>query len=291
MCTWYSEDPGILLTDISCAYLSVDHKWIFMVLERAGVAVFPLGTYADSTRHVEHAGAARRQLAMMRGVRQCCPASGYLWTKSFDSVFRWLLSCAFPPEPCRPWFLEQCACAYADDFALATASLREALPIVATAFATIDQVTGMSLDYQKSHWIHYGNMTGTQFVEWVGTHFPDFQPVQISDHAKYLCVVIGPGTPAHRCSKAKNTVHVACSLIRASSQSLVSRVVSFKIYALSVLGFVGLVCEPDKETVTAEHLALQRLSAGRFDALPPAMLRRGSTCGLKIDVDGIQLTS
>ena len=33
----YSEDPGILLTDLSRAYISVDHRWVFMVLGRAGV--------------------------------------------------------------------------------------------------------------------------------------------------------------------------------------------------------------------------------------------------------------
>ena len=35
--TCYSEDPGILLTDFSYACPNVDQRWIFMVLERAGV--------------------------------------------------------------------------------------------------------------------------------------------------------------------------------------------------------------------------------------------------------------
>ena len=58
--------------------------------------------------------------------------------------------------------------------------------------------------------------------------------------------------------KARNKFHVACARIRASSQSLVLRLVSFKIYTLSVLAFVGSVREPDKETVTAENVSLQR---------------------------------
>ena len=45
-----------------------------------------------------------------------------------------------PPEPHQLWFLQRAACAYADDFALATASVRETLPTVAAAFARIDQV-------------------------------------------------------------------------------------------------------------------------------------------------------
>ena len=44
MRTCNSEDPGILLTNFSCAYSSVDHRWIFMVLKRAGVPV-PSGDF------------------------------------------------------------------------------------------------------------------------------------------------------------------------------------------------------------------------------------------------------
>ena len=52
----HSDDPGVLLTDFSCAFPSVDH---------AG-------------------GGARGQFAMMRGVRRGCPASGFLFTMAFD---------------------------------------------------------------------------------------------------------------------------------------------------------------------------------------------------------------
>ena len=45
------EDPGVFLTDFSCAYSSVDHRWIFMVLERAAVLlalqVFLSGIFSE----------------------------------------------------------------------------------------------------------------------------------------------------------------------------------------------------------------------------------------------------
>ena len=63
------------------------------------------------------------------------------------------------PEPYPPWFLHRSACAYADDFALATASLREPLPNVADAFAAIGLITGMYINYQKCHLNRYGNLT------------------------------------------------------------------------------------------------------------------------------------
>ena len=70
--THYSEDPGILLTDFSCAYPCVDQRWIFLVLELAGVPLvvrrFLRGIYNESITTVEHAGAPRGQLARIRGV-------------------------------------------------------------------------------------------------------------------------------------------------------------------------------------------------------------------------------
>ena len=44
-------------------------------------------------------------LPMMRSLRQGCPASGYLFTMTFDPLYRWLLVSAIPLEPRRPWFL------------------------------------------------------------------------------------------------------------------------------------------------------------------------------------------
>ena len=211
----------------------------------------------------------------MRGIRQGCPASGYMCTMAFDPVFRRLETDVLPPEPHRPWFVQRSACACADDLALDTASLLESLPVVADAFVTIDQVTGMSLNYQKCHWIQYGTLTRRQQSEWVGSHVPVFRRMQIEDHAKYLVVVIGPDADALRWMKARNKFIEACARIRASSQSMVQRFVSFNVYALSILSITGSVDEPDKETIVADMFSLQRPSAGAFHALPSAMLRRG----------------
>ena len=176
----------ILVAD-SCAFPSVDHSWIFMVLERAvplPVKNVLRGIYTDSNTNVEYASAVRRQ---------------------------------FVP--------------------------------------------------QLSHW--------------VGIHVPAFRRLQISVHTRYLSVEVGPGPAGHRWTKARNKFVGICVRIRSSSPSLVRRLLSFKIYALSVFTCIGSVAEPDTATITAKNLALQRPSAGPLHALSPASLRRRSTCGLK----------
>ena len=68
------------LTDFAAAYPSVNHSWIFSVLENTGLTDFLCrflrSIYKDSITHVECAGAKRGQFLVARGVRQGCPASG-----------------------------------------------------------------------------------------------------------------------------------------------------------------------------------------------------------------------
>ena len=191
--------------------------------------------YTDSNSNVEYSGAIRGQFAMTRGVRQGYPPSRHLFTMACDPVYRWLMSAALPLDRHRPWFLQRCACAYAEDFALATASVRDALSTVAFAFETINTVTGMSLNHKMCNWIQYGNVTTPQLSDWVGTNFPAFRLMLIGNHARYLGIDFPPDVADHRWTKPSIKFVSFCARIRSSSQSLVRRLVSFKIFELSVL--------------------------------------------------------
>ena len=107
-----------------------------------------------------------RNLRRFRNLCRACQghlASGHLFTMAFDPVYRWLASAVLPPEPHKPWFLQRCAGARADDFALATASLRESLQTVAKPSRLL-----------------------TLLLAW------PFWQMQIKDDAKYLDVESGP---------------------------------------------------------------------------------------------------
>ena len=103
----------------------------------------PLGrflrnTYRDSSTHVEFAGAERGQFLMPRGVRQDCPASGFLFAMAFDPIFRWLQESIVPRNVDNLEFLQPAQCAYADDLAVASSSFRELMFALAPAFRSID---------------------------------------------------------------------------------------------------------------------------------------------------------
>ena len=79
--------------------------------------------------------------------------------------------------------------------------------------------------------------------------------------------------------------------INASTKSLVERLCDLKIYAISVLSFIGSVCAPDKATIKAENHALQCTTAGPYNAIPSKLLEVGSVCGLGPDLVGIHSIS
>ena len=79
--------------------------------------------------------------------------------------------------------------------------------------------------------------------------------------------------------------------INASTKSLVERLCDFKIYATSVLSFIGSGRAPDKATLTAENHALQCTTAGPYNAITSTLLEVGSICGLGPDVIGISSIS
>ena len=67
--------------------------------------------------------------------------------------------------------------------------------------------------------------------------------------------------------------------INASTKSLVEQLCDFKIYACSVLSFIGSVCAPAKATLKTENHALQCTTAGPYNALPSTLLGVGSERG------------
>ena len=79
--------------------------------------------------------------------------------------------------------------------------------------------------------------------------------------------------------------------IKTSTKSLVERLCDIKINALSVLGYIGSISEPDHATLKAEAHALQCTTAGPCHAIPTNLLCVGSMYGLGPDLVGIHSLS
>ena len=154
------QESGILLTDFAAAYPSVNHSWILSVIEKTElpdfICRFLRSIYNDSTTHLEFLGAERGQFLMARGVRQGCPASGFLFAMAFDPIFRWLQEAVIPRNPHNLDFSQPAQCAYADDLAVASFSFRSLMTALAPAFPSVDHFAGLNLNCRKCCWVQYG---------------------------------------------------------------------------------------------------------------------------------------
>ena len=99
--------------------------------------------------------------------------------------------------------------------------------------------------------------------------------------------MIGPDGHIHRWTAHQKKFIQRVLKINASTESLVERLCDFKIYAISVLSFIGSVCTPNKATLKAENRALQCTNAGPYHGVPSNLLGVGSVCGLGPDLVGI----
>ena len=197
------QESGILLTDFAAACPSVNHSWIFSVLENTElpsfICRFLRSIYSDSITHVEFAGTARGQFLMARGVRQGCLVSGFLFAMAFDPIFKWP-EVVIRRNPDKLELSQHIQCAYADDLAVASCSFRSSMTALAPAFRSMYYIAGLNLNYRKCFWVQYGS-EGREFLRtWISVNCGEFRGMQIVRHAKYVGTMIGPKGNLHRWS-------------------------------------------------------------------------------------------
>ena len=104
------QESGILLTDFAAAYPSVNHSWIFSVLENTGLLGFLCHILRSTSQRQHHARGIRESRPRNCSyVRQGCPASGLQWASTRFS------------DGCE--FLQPAQFAYADFLDVASESL------------------------------------------------------------------------------------------------------------------------------------------------------------------------
>ena len=82
---------------------------------------------------------------MAKGVRQGCPASGFLFAMALDPISRWLQDSIVTRNPAGVDFLQLAQCAYANDLAVTASSFRELMAALAPEFQTVDQIVGLNV--------------------------------------------------------------------------------------------------------------------------------------------------
>ena len=149
---------------------------------------------------------------MARGVRQGCPASGFLFVMAFDSIFRWLQETIIPRNPDNLNFLQPAQCAYADDLAVASSSyvLQVGMDVALSfpkACGVLLGTPGVSLDRSFPR-----RKTGSanSIISKDSENCGEFREMEIVRHAKHVGTMIGPDGHIHRWSAPWKKSSSAC---------------------------------------------------------------------------------
>ena len=229
------------------------------------IARFSLSVPAKYLQRQHHARVIRGSnlvtISYGQGVRQGCPASGFLFAMAFDTIFRWLQEVVIPRNLDNLDFLRPTQCAYADDLAVASLSFRSIMTALAPAFRSVDYIAGFNLNYRKCCWVQHGT-----FAVLRDANCPIRQNCWNHDWPRWT----------HSSLVGTNKKFIQRVLkISASTKSLIDRLF-VQIYAISVLSFIGSECTPHKTTLKAENHALQCTTAGPYHATPSNLLGVGS---------------
>ena len=198
------QESGILLTEFAAAYPSVNHSWIFHVLEKAELPRFMCrflqSIYVDSNTEVEFAWENRGHFLMTMG-RQARLSSEWFPICKWRSIqsFDGSRTRSFQKTlPFQTFFNQPSPCAYADDFAVAASSFRLLMTALSPAFVVVDRVAGLTLDHRKCCWVQYGSDSCHELLNWVVTNCEEFRETKIVKYAKYVGTMIGPEGYLHR---------------------------------------------------------------------------------------------
>ena len=204
--------------------------------------------------------------------------------------FRWLHDSVTPTDTAAPDFLRTAPCAYADDFAVAASSFRSLMTALSPTFEVMDCVAGLNLNHRKCCWVQHDSDSCQELLEWVLKNCPEFREMKIVKFAKYVGTMIGVEGYLHRWTAPwEKFFNQRTGKINGTSESLVERLVDFKVYALSVLGYLGSISALGRATLKEEVYALQCTTAGPNNAFLTDLLRAGSVCGIGIDRCGIRI--
>ena len=148
---------------------------------------------------------------MARGVRQGCPASGFLFAMAFDPIFRWLQESIVPRKVDNLEFLQRAQCAYTDDLTIASSSLRELMVVLAPAFRSINCVAALNQNFRKCCWVQCGNDELASLRTWISENCEEFREMQIVRHANNVRTMIGPHGHLHRWTASRKNLCRMCS--------------------------------------------------------------------------------
>ena len=275
--------PAMAFFDFRAAFPSIQHAWLFFVLEHMRMPMRIVRAirklYTNCFVHLVFGGTRHRGFKLSSGIKQGCPMSGTIFALSLDPVMRMLASCMRPDRSIITGF--------ADDLAIVMASFMEEFPRIIKTFVIFESASGLALNFKKCVLVPLFKADYNSLREWILQHVQAAKDFMISGTAKYLGVLVGPESAclSWKAPTAKYLERV--KLIRAAGNGLCQSIVDYKMYAVSVLSHVAQFEFAPKETLKTETRALQMLTAGPWNAINKELMLQLTDIGYTTEAPSI----
>ena len=277
-CMINSPRAMLFLFDFCSAFPSMDHGFLFQVLEGAK---FPCGFrnlvkafYTNNATYGRQDGQFRFLFNVMRGVLQGCPLSSTLFIIAVNPFLEYLSSILNYGETVK-------ACA--DDIMMIITSLDNMLK-VSKAFHWFELVSGLRLNHSKcigipcvkrpsaaaldlardlliarvSAWAHFK-------LDWAG---------------EYLGVYVGPRANKHQWIKQTAKYMERARQLITSERSVSTTSPLYKTLAVTTLSYLSQLCTPPKDVMRKEHTLINALLHFPPNTIPRLAIGSLGTVGI-----------
>jgi hypothetical protein len=269
--------------DFTTAFPALAHSWIFVVLDAMGI---PAGVrnaianlYLRCLAFLVLGGSVVGSLPICSGIKQRCPLSGSIFALAIDPLIRKILA-ASVLNSIR-------VTAFADDIAIVVANVFLQLPGIMQIFERWGAISALLLNPAKSAFLPLWPFDGAMLHRWLRHSVKALAGCIVSNFAKYLGVLLGPG------AAAKQWEPVACKvLVRAAdacftSSGIVAKLRHFRLHGTSTVMFKAQFVPLNGTMRHAYRKAEQRLTGSPWMALPPDLLHALVALGLPAELPDI----
>ncbi len=279
------EDGMAVFYDFAAAFPSIEHRFFHEFFRHLGCPAWLLNIiyvlYLDNFCYIQMQGTRYSGFAINRGIRQGCPLSPLLFAMATDLMLRRLRRCV-PEALTRAW---------ADDLAMVLPHGFERLRTLQGFFTDFAAVSGLHLNTEKTVMAPLWEFVEPDVRSRVQTLAPLWGGIEITDHAKYLGLFVGPGKGELSWVGPFKKFQDRAAQWGKLGLGMLLTLQAYQVYVCSVLQFVAQLEDLPAKFEAEERKAVQALFPGPTGWMSPNFLKDAGYWGFPCRMVDVQATA
>jgi len=278
---------GVFALDIAAAFPSLSRKYLFWVLKKMCVPRRLLNIIRQlhrvSSAYICFRNRLFQLILISTGVKQGDPAAMQLYILGYDPLIRFIDTALAP--------VDHILLPYCDDLGIACTNVLTAWSIIMRCFVIIEKISALHLNNDKTQFLLTSITTSSLDIVGICDIDRLVSPSQFQRAIKYLGILLGDDAIALNWSNVCPEFIDTARFIGSLDCGMVTKVSLYNMLAISKLSFVASFFQPDKSALRAENRAIQLLTRGPWNAMPPSMMKALKSIGLPTQIRDLKALS